>query len=154
MNFRVPPRTESLLQRLESISDGYAACLLVIDLFENHYRFECKEPDQFDSNTGKPIHYRWRPGVEFEHGGRFKDIYLGGSNCVAPGKDHIRLHPDVESLLIANPTLIECNTGIYAFIYSEHENSGQEQGGGTYYSKRRQINIYKLNFLKKEKGGK
>lgn len=120
----------------------------IVELFENYVNFEEKVPAKYDTQTGKPVEFKWIPSTYPDTscpGKFFPQIYLGGVNMRDPILEDVGLPKKVVEQIKKTPILLDTHFGTYVFCYEERDASGTEQGGGTYYAKEYLISVKKVS---------
>jgi hypothetical protein len=124
---RTNQKTLERIAEVVQMKEPWNAVCGVVDLIENHYQYEEKIPTEFNSQTGKPIKFNWKPYKRFKgevvlNWDHEKDRYSPLKH--EHHEDELSLSQKVVDFLFENGIkeqgiFVETHHGNYALNYSE-----------------------------------
>lgn len=122
---RTSLKTLERIAEVVKIKNPWEAVCGAVDLIENHYRYEEKVPTRFDSGTGKPVQFTWKPYEKFRSEVLLNWDYKNERPLRHESSENdISLSQEVVDFLFENGIrnhgiLIETPYGNYALNYDE-----------------------------------
>ncbi len=118
---RIPETTKNKIMSIKHLTDTKQALEETIDLLLNFYQKEENVPIEYDSQSGKPIDYTWRPHTEYE---MQLDIgSLSPRDPLAPFDKGV-----IDEIRANGPLLVNTKFGKYAVWYEQLCESQHDRG--------------------------